>query len=92
MEAILLEQAGVVHHDHQPLRKDLAVGAAELGDVGVHRQLLARDHQVGVRDDRLDHRPSVDPAGGVDEPLAVEERLDPVDAAARDPYAYSSRK
>ena len=80
VEAMLLEQPGVVHHGHQPLREDLAVGAAELGDVGVHRQLLARDHQVGVGDDRLHHRPSVHPAGGVDEALAVEERLDPVDA------------
>ena len=55
-----VEQPGVVHHDEQPLRQDLAVGAPELGHVGVDRQLLARDHQVGVGDRRLDDRPPVD--------------------------------
>ena len=36
-----VEQARVVHHHHQPLREALAVGAAELGHVGVHGELLA---------------------------------------------------
>ena len=36
----------------------LAVHAAELGDVGVHRELLARHEQVRVDDRRLDDRPA----------------------------------
>ena len=73
----------MVHHHEQPLRDDLAVAAAELGHVGVHRELLARHHQVGVRDRRLDDRAAVHPAGRVEERLVVEERLDAVDAHLR---------
>ena len=83
---------GVVHDDEQPLRHELAVGAAELGHVGVHGELLARHHEVRVHDRGLDHRPAVDraaprrrtPRGGG----TVRCRR----CARRVPYAYSSRK
>ena len=70
------KQPGVVHHHEQPLRDGLAADAAELGHVGVHRELLARDHEVGVRDLRLDDRPAVHGTGRVGEPLRVQERRD----------------
>ena len=81
--AVLVEQAGVLHHDEQPLRDELAIGAAELGNVGVHGELLARNHEVRVRDRRLDDRPAVDRPGRLDERRVVQERLDAVDAAPR---------
>ena len=71
-----VEEPGVVHRDEQPLRHHLAIAAAELGHVGVHRQLLAGHHQVGEHDGRLDHRPAVHLAGGVGEALVEEVRLD----------------
>jgi hypothetical protein len=67
----------VVHGDEEPLRHHLAVAAAELGDVGVDGQLLARDHQVGEGDGRLhDGTVREDRAGRVDEHVVVQERLD----------------
>ena len=56
-----------------------AVAAAELGYVGVHRELLARNHEVRVRDRRLDDRPSVHLLRRGDERLVMQERLDPLD-------------
>ena len=57
----------------------LAVHAPELGHVGVQRQLLARDHEVGEHDGRLDDLPTVDLPGRFDETLMEEERLDALD-------------
>ena len=57
--APLVEETGVMHHDEQPLRDDLAVAAAELGHVGVHRELLPGNHEVRVRDRGFDDRAAV---------------------------------
>jgi hypothetical protein len=46
----------------------------------VHCELLARHHQVCVRNRRFDDGAAVDPARGLDERLAVEEGSDPRDA------------
>ena len=77
-----LEEPGVVHDDHQPLRDHLAVRAAELGHVGVHGQLLARQQDVGVGDGRLDDRPIEQPAGRFEQRLVVQERLDAGDESS----------
>lgn len=66
----------MVHDDQQPLGHDLAVGTPELGHVGVHRQLLARQEQVGVDDGRLDHGPAVQALGRRPQARVVAERLD----------------
>ena len=78
--AIFLEQARVVHDHEEPLRNELAVRAAELRHVGVHRELLARDHEVRVGNRRFDDRPAVDRPGGLHEGLVVQERADAGDA------------
>ena len=74
--APLTEQAGVVHDDEQPLRHDLPVGAAELGDVGVHGELLTREQDVGVDDRRHHDVAIVQRAGSVEKARVVEEALD----------------
>ena len=67
----------MVHDDQQPLGCDLAVGAPELGHVGVHGQFLAGEQDVGVADRRLDDVATVQAAGGVEHVLVGHERLDP---------------
>ena len=78
--AVFLEQSRVVHDDEQPLRQELAVGAAKLRHVGVHGELLARHHQVRVRDRRLDDIPAVNRPRRIHERGMTEKRLDAGDA------------
>jgi hypothetical protein len=77
--APVFEQARVAHGDEEPLRVQLAVHAPELGHVGVQRELLARNHEVGEHDGRLDHLPPVDVPRRFDEALVEKERLDALD-------------
>ena len=68
----------MVHDDQEPLRDDLAVGAPELGHVGVHGQLLAGKQDVGVDDRGHDHLPAVQRPGRPDEAFVAGEWLDAV--------------
>ena len=73
----VIEEAGVVHHHAEPLWVELAVDSAELRHVGVDRQLLPRQQQVGEDDRRLDDRTAEDFPGRVAQAFVFEKGLDP---------------
>ena len=52
--APVIEEARMVHDDHQPLWETGTIGTAKLGDVGVYGELLTWEQNVGVGDCRLD--------------------------------------
>jgi len=71
-----------MHHHEQPLRQQLAVGAAKLGHVGMHRQLLTGHHQVRVCNCRFDDGAAVDCLGRVNERGMMKERSNTFNAFA----------
>jgi len=73
---VILEQARVEHDDEEPLRENLAVRATKLGNIGMSRVFLARNHEIAVNDRGLDERATVDRPCGLDKGLVPEERPD----------------
>ena len=73
----------MAHRDKQPLRMGLAVHAAELGNVGVHHQLLSRDHEIRVDDRGFDDLSTMHLTRRTEESLVEQERLYAIDERPR---------